>query len=264
MARVNSKKFFYESITGKNPSNISLLRNIPSAIPNKNLLKNPKLVDIVIDVLAYSIPTPKSTLDTPDKLGEYYDSQAERLIEKKHRITFRYLNLQHEVYSEIVSLVSKRKILNFDEIQMVKFLENEAIEIGLSQLLKDYSGEATTLTILRKKSPKGLLNTCCYNCGKVLERHRVVKQNPHYCTKKENPICFYERLKADKQEAEEWRIILNKPHCAHCGNELVFYADPELNNLHKGLYFCPPNKYRKNLKNCWEAYRKNKQRKLYA
>lgn len=281
MVRVNSKKFFYEAIAGSNPSNIPLFDNLPSSIPNKDLLKNPRLVGIVIDVLAYSVPAPKSTLNTPDKLKDYYDSQAELLIERKHRIPTNYLKLQEEAYEEILEIVRGKTVLTSGELSIVKFLEQEAIEIGLHRLLRDYSEDEEsikehiknksledtektshiiTLNWLRKKTPKSMFNTACYHCGKVLKRYNDAKKNSHFCNKRENLKCFLDTKRRAKQEQIEWNFIMGDQKCAYCKRPLTVYVDPALNNFHNSLFFCPENKYSKKRKNCYEAYRKKHQR----
>lgn len=284
MVRVNSKKFFYEAIAGSNPSNVPLFDNLPSSIPNKDLLKNPRLVDIVIDVLAYSVPTPKSTLNSPDKLKDYYDSQAELLIERKHRIPTNYLKLQEEAYKEILEIVRGKTVLTSGELSMVKFLEQEAIEIGLHRLLYDYSeneediqehllssnevadteknSQLKSLDWFRRHTRRGISTTACYHCGNALKRYEDVKKNSHFCSKKENLKCFLDIKRFAKQEQIEWDFIMGDQRCAHCKRPLTVYVDPALNNFHNGLFFCPENKYSKKRKNCYEAFRKKHQRDI--
>jgi endogenous inhibitor of DNA gyrase (YacG/DUF329 family) len=258
VARVNSKKYFYDTVKG--------------VLPDKCLLQNPKLVDIIVDTLAYSIPTPKSSLDTPEKLEDYYDTQSEILIEKKYGLNYTYQSLQKDAYQEIINLVKNKVILTSMELKMVKFLESEVINIGVPHLVKDYEGNPRcilpslfpeeegdlytspirSLTYFRQTTLKGVKNSACYNCGKVLIRNGEIKTHPYFCTKRENQNCFFERKRMEKRENFEWKMINRR--CPHCNKELTLSVDKSKNHYHLHEFFCSEKGY--------NAHRKRLQRKV--
>lgn len=237
MNRVNSKKYFYESVK--------------YCLPNKDLLKNPKLIDLVVNALACFILQEKDSV--PKKL-------------KTHLLK---LNIEEDVFQEIVGFVAGKEKVDKEGIKLVKFLEQEAIHYVTDWLEAIRSGsrweskdseEEDLLSNLRRKSLKGIPSTCCYSCGKVLKRYSTIKDNSHYCSKRENPFCFNQRKQLEKKEQEEWSFIRSNQRCAHCGIPVRYSLDPEQNSIHNGLFFCPPNKLKDKNKDCYEAYRKNQQR----
>lgn len=237
MVGVNSKKYFYESVE--------------NSLPNKHLLKNPKLIDIAVDALACFVPQGNGTI--PKKLEAHLLKQ----------------NVEKEAFQEIVDFVAEKESVDEEGIQLIKFLEQEviryiadwfeALKSGYKWELKDSEGE-DHLSNLRRRSLIGKSNTCCYSCGKVLERHSTTRSNSHSCSKRENISCFNQRKKLEKKEQKEWNFVMSKQKCAHCGSSINLSLDKKQNSVHDGLYFCPPNKFKTNKKSCYEAYRKKQLR----
>jgi|GEM_PF-2802257 hypothetical protein len=236
MIRKNSKKYFRESIS--------------STLPTESVALNNSLIKKAVKTLESFIPNNSRTITN-----------------------YKRYNLSKAAYSELINFLKDKQQLNKEEIRYVKFIEQEILNIVVYKIeqinqkytnSKIYDKDETGLSDFRQNSCKGVSNTCCYLCGKVLERHdadpEIYKKNPHYCTKRENGVCFKDREIQERQESEEWEVVLHKPKCAHCDKELKFYVNSELNNKHNGLYFCPKNKYRTKNKDCWGAYRKSKSR----
>jgi len=221
--KLDSKKYFVESIL--------------SALPQK--YRNRPLVNKTLKVLKSYIP------------NKHYSVT-----------TFKKYDLPKTAWRELINLLNEREILDDEEIRYVKFIEQEVLRFAsfrIEQLKQSYKtiskldeGE-TILQDFRQNSPRGVVNTCCYLCGRVLERHPS-RKNPHYCTKEESPICFKNRKKSEAKEEREWNLLfkannkLRKPYCAKCG-KLVTFSLNKRNHFYKRLVFCS-QKHK-------ETYRKN-------
>jgi len=240
MIRRNSKKYFRESI---------LL-----ALPKKYASRNPQLIDRAIEVLACRIPRYS---EFPKKLKSYLENH----------------NLSKMAFEELKDFLKGRIQLNGDEIRYVKFIEQEIIgyccyQAGLmvySSSKSKYDEEEELLSSLRTTTPKGVVNTCCYFCGKTLERRNAeseyFQRNPHRCSKRENLDCFSKKEKLVKQNEFEWSLIrnertakINRQVCARskCSKPIIYSLDKNKNHIHNELSFCSER--------CWETYRKGLQR----
>ncbi|KKR80047.1 MAG: hypothetical protein UU25_C0002G0010 [Microgenomates group bacterium GW2011_GWB1_40_9] len=231
MAKFNSKKYFFSAIK--------------SVLSLRLLSKDPELIDLIATSLACFIP--KST-----------QSISKRLKSKLLKSDF-----ENRAFCEIVRLVANRTILNQNEIAYVLFLEQDGLSYVANWLeairndcdwncSEDVDGEI--LALLRKKSPNGILNACCYICGKALERHGNPIIEPHYCTRRENQECFSKRKLLSKKNDREWKFIHNQ-RCAHhlCNKPIDYSLNLSENHFHTNKFFCSIQHY--------EDYRKNIQRK---
>lgn len=267
MVSINSKKFFYKVLL-EYPVNLSRLSNgidqvHPSFLPNKDLLKNPKLIDLTVEALACLIPKSKV------------------LMPKKLQAKLSKINFVEEVFQEIIDYVKGKGTLDLEGIKLVKFLEQEAItyvgnwidarKTSANWIQKEDIDE-DLLSNLRNKSLKGVSNTCCYYCGRVLERHSSIKtnvsytkidsreiqlmsltaSNAHFCSKRENPECFKKRKKIDKQEKDEWKFILSNQKCLKCGRIINASINLKENYFYRDKQFCS--------RNCYDNYRQKQSR----
>lgn len=225
MIRKSSKKYFRETVL--------------AVLPKVYYSRNPKLIDDAISILTCYIPKKSSLpLKLESSLAKY--------------------DLQKVTYQELVEFLRDKDHLTQDGIKFVKFLEQEILRYAVQEYKTDelYNKTEENLSDLRSSSPKGVKNTCCYSCGKVLERHdadpEVFQKNPHFCTKRENQTCFMERGKQERKEDKEWQFILRGQQCTKCKVSITFSLDPAKNHIYKGQVFCSNR--------CWEAYRKSFQR----
>ena len=101
---------------------------------------------------------------------------------------FKKYDLAKNAWNELMILLRGKERLSVNEIAYVKFIEQEIFNISLG---KGY-GKDERLQDYRQSSSKGIANTCCYLCGKTLERHTAEK-NLHFCSAKENPTCYKNR-----------------------------------------------------------------------
>lgn len=232
--RTETKKYFIESIL--------------SALPQK--YRDRPLVNKTLKVLKSYIPNNRYSV-----------------------FTFQKYDLSKTAWNELITLLRGKKILNNEEVRYVKFIEQEVLRFAsfrIEQLKQSYEKinkldeNETILQDLRQNSPKEVVNTCCYLCGRVLERH-LSRKNPHYCTKEENLICFKNRKESETKEKREWNLFfkanneLRKPYCAKCG-KLVTFSLNERGYFYKGLVFCSQKHmetYRKN------AFRIQKKLKIF-
>ncbi|NMB81058.1 MAG: hypothetical protein GYA14_04515 [Ignavibacteria bacterium] len=151
---------------------------------------------------------------------------------------FKKYDLSKNAWNELMILLKDKERLNANEIAYLKFIEQEIFNISLG---KGY-GKDERLQDFRISSSKGIANTCCYLCGKTLERH-TAKKSLHFCSAKENPICYKNRKNLNIKEDKSWRFLYNKkgvfrkPHCAMCNKLITFFLD-EKNHFYKGLVFC--------------------------
>jgi len=219
--RLNSKKYFYESVAPH--------------LPDRNLLQNPRLIAITVDALACFIPSKRAIV--PKRL---------KLLLSKH-------NIAEEAFSETVNFIVGKEKLDHEGIKLIQFLEQEAITyVGDWQEANKakWSGDKDLLEILRQSSPKGTPNTCCYNCGKVLERHGGIRKNPHFCTRQENRECYYSMKQFKKQKEFEWQCI--NRICPRCKKVLTLSIDLKQNHYYGKDFYCDRKSY--------DAIRKSKQR----
>lgn len=152
--------------------------------------------------------------------------------------SFKKYDLAKDAWNELKILLKGKETLTTNEIAYVKFIEQEIFNIsfgkgyGIDERLQDF----------RISSSKGIANTCCYLCGKTLERH-TAKKNLHFCSAKENPTCYKNRKNLKTKEDKSWKFLFNKkgvfrkPYCATC-NKLVTFSLDSKNYFYKGLVFC--------------------------
>lgn len=238
MTRKNSRKYFEDG----------MLAMLPRHLFNRNN----RLVKNAVSILKDYIP-------------------LENYIPSKIKITYssNKFNLAHDAWNELVDFLKGKERLNGEEIRSVKFIEQEILRFAsyrleqVKQLYKrsiKYDGEENILSDFRQRSPKGVSNTCCYSCGKVLERHsdvEISKENPHYCTRKENTVCYRNRRSFEAKQNKEWSHFINKktgaykkPYCPKCGKLITYSLDTKTKNnfFHKGLPICEEH---------FESYRKS-------
>jgi len=152
--------------------------------------------------------------------------------------TFNRYNLARNAWNELMITLKGKGKLGVNDVAYIKFIEQEIFNISLG---KEY-GEDERLKDYRQQSPNGIANTCCYLCGKTLERH-TAKKNLHYCSAKENPTCYKNRKSLDIKENRSWKFLINKkgvfrkPYCAMC-NKLVTFSMDKKNYFYKRLVFC--------------------------
>lgn len=151
---------------------------------------------------------------------------------------FKKYDLAKNAWNELATLLKGKERLSASEIVYIKFIEQEIFNISLG---KEY-GTDERLQDYRQSSPNGIANTCCYLCGKTLERH-TAKKSLHFCSAKENPICYKNRENLNIKKDKSWRFLFNKkgifrkPNCATC-NKLVTFSLDNKNYFYKGLVFC--------------------------
>lgn len=156
----------------------------------------------------------------------------------KKTFAFKKYDLAKNAWSELITTIKGKERLNADEIAYVKFIEQEIFNISFGS---EY-GKEERLLDYRQPSKIGVANTCCYLCGKTLERH-TAKKSLHFCSAKENPICYKNRKNLNIKEDKSWRFLYNKkgvfrkPYCAMCNKLITFFLD-EKNYFYKGLVFC--------------------------
>lgn len=166
---------------------------------------------------------------------------------------FNKYNLAKNAWNELMVTLKGKERLSANEIAYVKFIEQEIFNIACGS----EPGEEEKLLDYRQSSPIGITNTCCYLCGSLLERHSS-KRNLHYCSQKENLICYKKHKATAKKQQVEWKLFtfvdgaFKKPYCAEC-HKLIVYSIGGEKFLYDELPFCN--------KKHMERYRKREQRK---
>lgn len=158
-----------------------------------------------------------------------------------------------EAWKELTGFLIGKVNLTSEEIKYVKFLEQESIRLSAGE----QTGGEEKLLDFRESSTQGIANTCCYQCGQLLERY-TAKKNLHYCTKKENLGCYNKQINIFRKKQKEWKLFkfkdgaFKKPVCAKCG-KLITYSLNDSEYTYNELPFCS--------KKHMESYRKNYNRK---
>lgn len=170
----------------------------------------------------------------------------------KKTFAFKKYDLAKNAWSELNATLKGKQRLNANEIAYVKFIEQEIFNISLGS----ECGKEERLLDYRQPSKIGIANTCCYLCGKTLERH-TARKSLHFCSAKENPICYENRKTSDIEEKKLWSFFtfkdgaFKKPYCAEC-HKLIVYSLGGEKYLYDELPFCNSRHM--------ERYRKRKRR----
>ena len=162
-------------------------------------------------------------------------------------------DLAPSAWKELTTFLKDKKKLDSNQMAYVKFIEQEILNIACGSEL----GGEEKLLDCRQSSPVGVVNSCCYLCGSLLERHSS-KINLHYCSQKENLICYKKHIATTKKQQVEWKLFtfidgaFKKPYCAEC-HKLIVYSIGGEKFLYDELPFCN--------KKHMERYRKREHRK---
>ncbi len=231
MNKINLKKYYIESLH--------------AVLPEQYLVRNTKLIKLASAVLSCYV----TKQQIPGKL------QAQ--LSKS--------NLSKMAFSELCDFLKDKKELDKNGISYVRFIEQEVIGIACYYIEtieyfkpeEKFDIDEQLLSSLRLSNPKNILNTCCYNCGKVICRkdtdREFSQKNPHFCTKRENLDCFNTRQKLVQRNEFEWKCI--NRNCPHCEKSLTLSINMTKNSYHIGDFFCSDKGYM--------AYRKRIQRETY-
>lgn len=180
--------------------------------------------------------------------------------------TYKKYDLTQKAWNELVKLLKGKEKLDREGVACVKFIEQEIFRLASHEFEKikySYQGYAEydkgeyLLQDFRLRSHKGVANTCCYLCGKILERHAPNK-SLHYCTRTENPTCYKNRINLESKQKREWKLLtfkdgaFKKPYCAKC-KKLITYSLEAKNYFYNELPFC--------CQKHMETYRKSEFRK---